>query len=60
MTEIPNNYDTYLGAIQLIASSTGLPIEPMSEVQFMEACEHAGYVHTSLIDMDAFEAAFSS
>lgn len=55
---LPSNYDTYLGAIEMIRTSTGLPIEAMTEVEFMEACERTGYVHRSVIDMDAFEQAY--
>lgn len=53
-----NDYDTYLGAIQMMADRLGLPIDPMTEVEFMQACERTGYVHRSLIDMDAFEEAY--
>lgn len=55
-----SDYDTYLGAIELISQAIGLPVEPMTEVEFMQACERTGYVHRSLIDMDAFETAYRS
>jgi hypothetical protein len=53
-----DNYAAYLGAMQLVSDSIGYPFPVMTEVQFRQACEDDGYVHTSLIDMDAFEAAF--
>jgi len=58
--EIPSDYDTYIGALEMISSAIGVRVEPMTEVQFMEACERTGYVHRSLIDMDAFESAYRS
>lgn len=55
-----SDYETYLGALELISQSLALPIEPMTEVEFLQACERSGYVHRSLIDMDAFEQAYRS
>lgn len=54
------NYDIYLRSIHEIAKSMSLPIVPMTRAEFVRAQIEADYVHRSVIDMDAFEAAFSS
>jgi hypothetical protein len=58
MNDTPSDYDTYVGAHELISTAIGIRVEPMTEVEFMEACARTGYVHRSVIDMDAFEEAY--
>jgi hypothetical protein len=53
------NYDIYLRSIHEMAASLSLPIVPMTREEFARAEIEANYVHQSVIDMDAFEAAFS-
>lgn len=53
-----SNYDIYLRNILDIRKSLSLPIEPMTRAEFVRAQIESDFVHTSVIDMDAFEAAF--
>ncbi len=53
-----SNYDIYLNTIHKIAKSTSLPIVPMTRQEYARAQIESDFVHTSIIDMDAFEAAF--
>ena len=55
-----NNYDIYLRSINEIAKSMSLPIVPMTREDFIRAQIESDFVHTSVIDMDAFEAAFGA
>lgn len=52
------NYDIYVRSILEIGKSLSLPIVPMTRAEFVRAQIESDFVHTSLIDMDAFEAAF--
>lgn len=61
MSDGLSNYDIYLNTLTAIAKQISLPIQPMTVAEFdqAEAALRAKlpYVHTSVIDMDAFEAA---
>lgn len=52
------NYDVYVLSIERIGKQMSLPIEPMSRQEFARAQVESDFVHSSVIDMDAFEAAF--
>jgi len=51
-----DNYAAYVGAMRLTSAASGFEYPIMTEVEFEMACENAGYVHTSIINMDVFEA----
>lgn len=55
-----DNYAAYVGAMRLTSAACGFECPIMTEVEFEMACEDEGYVHTSLISMDAFESAYRS
>jgi hypothetical protein len=53
------NYEIYVRSIHEMAKSLSLPIVPMTAEEFARAQIESDFIHRSVIDMDAFEAAFS-